>query len=57
MTNKPNDADFSNISGVIESINPEGSIPIWIRQSITAGGTTAERGQNISISIMLTSVE
>ena len=57
MTNKPNDTDFSNVSEDIDSIDPEGSIPLWIRQTITPGGTTAERGQNISISIMLTSVE
>lgn len=57
MTNKPNDSSFLRTTETVNSVVTGGNIPIWIRQIVTAGGPTAERGQDIQVQILLTSAE
>jgi len=57
MTDKPNDSTFGTLTPVFDEVATGSDIPIWIRQTITAGGATAERGQDIQVQIMLVSAE
>jgi len=57
MNNKPNDEEFGLLTDYVTAVETDGDIPVWIRQEVTAGGSTAARGQDIAVQIMLVAVE
>lgn len=57
MSNKPNDASFGNYTETIDTVEPGDSVPVWIRQVITAGGANPARVQEVEVQITLVAVE
>lgn len=53
MSDKPNDSTFSYMSAKVSGLAPGDAISLWIRQIVSGGDTNAERGQDVTISIIL----